>query len=117
MAVAEINNLIIYKGSDFEATFNLFEPDSSSVILNDLGTTYATIRKYPTSPKYENFTVGITTSTGEIKLSLSSENTSNLTEGRNYFDVILTINSRKVPVLRGTAIIEESVSFTGIGTT
>jgi hypothetical protein len=33
MAVAEITNLIIEKGTDFDATFNLFEPDSYAVNL------------------------------------------------------------------------------------
>ena len=30
--------------------------------------------------------------------------------GRNYFDVVLTINGRKTKVIKGTAIVEESAS-------
>jgi hypothetical protein len=111
MAVAEINNLIIYKGTDFEATFNLFEADSSAVTLNYLGASYARVRKFPTSIAYEDFAISITTSTGTIKLTLTAEKTSRLTVGRNYFDVILTISSKKVPMLRGTIIVEESNSL------
>jgi len=36
MAVAEITNIVIEKGTDFEATFNLFEPDQSIAVLAGL---------------------------------------------------------------------------------
>lgn len=110
MAVAEITNLVIEKGVDFEATFNLFDSDSSISVLSGLSTTYAAIRKYPTSTSYEEFSKTITGGTGTIKLSLTAEQTANLSEGRNYFDVVLTINSKRVKVLRGTALVYESVS-------
>ena len=110
MAVAEITNLVIEKGVDFEATFNLFDSDSSISVLSGLSTTYAAIRKYPTSTSYEEFSKTITAGTGTIKLSLTAGQTANLSEGRNYFDVVLTINSKRVKVLRGTALVYESVS-------
>jgi hypothetical protein len=111
MVVAEINNLVIYKGTDFEATFNLFESDNSAVNLNNLGTSYASVRKFPTSIAYEDFGITITALTGTIKLTLTAEKTSRLTVGRNYFDVILTISSKKIPTIRGTIIVEESNSL------
>jgi hypothetical protein len=110
MSVAEVNNLTIYKGTYFDATFNLFQSDSSALVLNNLGTSYARVRKHPTSVDYEDFGINITTSTGTIQLTLTEEKTSRLTVGRNYFDVILTISSRKTTVLRGTIIVEESSS-------
>ena len=110
MAVAEITNLVIEKGVDFEVTFNLFNNDSSVSTLSGLSTTYATIRKYPTSSSYEEFSKSITGSTGTITLSLTSGQTANLSEGRNYFDVVLTINSKRVKVIRGSAMVYESVS-------
>ena len=110
MAVAEITNIVIEKGTDFEATFNLFNPDQSATILSGLSSTYASIRKYPEDPNGEEFSKTITTSTGTIKLELSAAQTANLKAGRNYFDVVLTINSRKIKVIKGTAIVEESVA-------
>jgi len=110
MAVAEINNIVIEKGTDFEATFNLFEPDESTPILSGLSTTYASIRKYPDDPNGEEFAKTITVGTGTIKLSLTAAQTSNLKEGRNYFDVVLTINNKKTKVIKGTVIVEKSVS-------
>lgn len=110
MAVAEITNLIIQKGTDFEVSFNLFNDDSSIATLAGLTTTYAKIAKHPSSTNYQTFNVSITGGSGLIKLSLDSTKTSQLEAGRNYFDVILTISSKKTQVVRGTAIVEESVS-------
>jgi hypothetical protein len=110
MAVAEITNIVIEKGTDFEATFNLFEPDQSTAVLAGLTTTYARIRKFPEATSYEEFSKTITVGTGTIKLSLTADQTSRLSAGRNYFDVVLTITGKKAKVIKGTAIVEESVS-------
>jgi len=110
MAVAEITNIVIEKGTDFEATFNLFDPDQSATVLSGLSTTYASIRKYPDSVDYEEFSKTITAGTGTIKLTLSAAQTANLKAGRNYFDVVLTIDGKKTKVVKGTIIVEESTS-------
>lgn len=110
MAVAEITTLIIDKGTDFETEFTLFNPDNSAASLAGLTTTYAKIRKYPSSPSYESFTANVTTSTGVIKLSLNPTQTSRLASGRNYFDVVLAMNNKLVKVIKGTAIVQESTS-------
>lgn len=111
MAVAEVTNVVIEKGTHFEATFNLFDPDQSSAVLSGLSTTYARIRKYPTATSYEEFGKTITAGTGTIKLTLTADQTSNLSPGRNYFDVVLTIDGKKTKVIKGTAIVSESVSL------
>lgn len=110
MAVAEITNIVIEKGVDFVATFNLFDPDESVSVLSGLSTTYASIRKYPTSTSSEEFSKSITAGTGTIVLSLTAEQTANLSEGRNYFDVVLTLDGKRTKVIRGTAIVYESAS-------
>jgi hypothetical protein len=110
MAVAEITNIVIEKGTDFEATFNLFDPDSSASVLSGLTTTFATIRKYPEDPNGEEFSKTITSGTGTIKLKLSAAQTARLSAGRNYFDVVLTIGGKRTKVIKGTAIVEESAS-------
>jgi hypothetical protein len=111
MAVAEVSNIVIEKGTDFEATFNLFDPDQGASILSGLTTTYAKIRKYPESTSGQEFSKTITSSTGTIKLTLTSEQTASLTAGRNYFDIVLTMSGKKVKVLKGTIMVEESVSL------
>lgn len=110
MSVAEISNIVIEKGTHFEATFNLFDPDQSSAVLTGLTTTYARIRKYPSATSYQEFAKTITAGSGTIKLTLTADQTSNLSSGRNYFDVILTIEGKKTKVIKGTAIVSESIS-------
>ena len=110
MAVAEVTNIVIEKGTDFEATFNLFDPDQSASVLIGLTTTYASIRKYPDATAYEEFSKTITAGTGTIKLTLTAAQTANLRAGRNFFDVVLTIGGKKTKVIKGTAIVEESAS-------
>ena len=111
MAVAEINNLVIEKGTYFESTFNLSDPDGSSTSLIGIGMThYCTIRKHPSSTIYENFGCNVVGATGRITVSLTEEQTSNLEVGRNYFDIVLVLENKKKKVLRGTAIVEESMS-------
>lgn len=111
MAVAEVSNIVIEKGTDFEATFNLFDPNQSASVLSGLTTTYASIRKHPEATSGQEFSKSITSSTGTIKLSLTSEQTASLTAGRNYFDVVLTMNNKKTKVIKGTIMVEESVSL------
>lgn len=110
MAVAEVTNIVIEKGTDFEATFNLFDPNQSASVLSGLTTTYATIRKYPDATSGEEFGKTITAGTGTIKLTLTATQTANLKAGRNYFDVVLTLGGKKTKVIKGTAIVEESAS-------
>ena len=68
------------------------------------------IRKYPDATDSEEFSKTITAGTGTIRLELSAAQTSRLQAGRNFFDVVLTINGKKIKVIKGTAIVEESAS-------
>lgn len=109
MAVAEINNIVIERGTDFQATFNLFNPDQSASVLAGLTTTYASIRKHPGATAFQEFGKTITSGNGTITLSLTANQTSALIPGRNYFDVVLTIYGKKTKVIKGTAIVSESI--------
>lgn len=110
MAIYEVSNLTIEKGTYFEVTFNLFDSDNSETVLTGLTTTYASIRKHASSTSFEEFSKNITSGNGTIKLSLTADQTSRLIPGRNYFDVVLTINGNKTKVIKGSAIVQESMS-------
>lgn len=114
MAVAEINSLTIDKGVDFEATFNVLSPDDSPFSLNGY-TGISKIRKYPNSPTSHNFKVEVTVATGEVKISMASTVTSQLTSGRNYFDVILNRsihgNTSVFKAIQGTIIVSDTASL------
>ncbi len=110
MAVAYVN-LVLEKGTDFEASFFLSGEDGG--ILNLLeSTAVAKIKKYPNALTSHSFTVGIVTATGEISIAMTSGTTSQLTSGRNYFDV-LVINplNVKTKVVSGAIIVEETTSL------
>jgi hypothetical protein len=112
MAVAEINNLTIEKGTTFAATFNLSNADGTSVAFPGISSVYAKIAKYPTSSESETFTANLTTSTGILVLTLPSNKTANLKTGRNYFDVSIwnSVNNATIKYIKGTIIVEDSVS-------
>lgn len=123
MAVAEINNIIIEKGTDFEATFKIFNDDNSLATLS--GTSVVSkIRKYPTSPNSVSFggpplvpggppsgSPSININSGTVTIYLSKEQTTTLSSGRNYFDILLTKASNTFKVLKGTIIVEDSSSL------
>jgi hypothetical protein len=110
MAVPAVN-LIIEKGTTFEATFNVNNSDGSVFSLANYTAT-SKIRKHPTAPDPKLFSTSITVATGEIKISMGSTITAQLTAGRNYYDVIITqVGSGKVQkVFEGTAIVNDTVS-------
>lgn len=110
MAVQEINSLTIEMGTYFEVTFNLFEPDNSAAILSGFVTAYSAIRKHSTSDKVEEFSNVVDPTDGTITISLTEEQTSNLSPGRNYFDIVVDMDGKRTKVIKGTAIVAESMS-------
>jgi hypothetical protein len=111
MAVPVVN-LILEKGTDFEATFNVFGEDSDPLIFNNF-VGVSKIRKYPTSPNSQAFTVSITASTGEVKIGMAKSITSLLDSGRNYYDVLLTslTNNATFKVVEGSIIVSDTASL------
>lgn len=106
---ASIVNLTIEKGTDFEASF--FVTGDDGEMLNLLYTTAsAKIKKHPKAKKSFDFDVGITTSLGEVKVSMARTTTEELTSGRNYFDVFLENSQFNFVsrVVTGTIIVEDT---------
>ena len=104
-------NIVIEKGTDFEATYTVTNADNSVYGLTNQ-TASAKIRKHPTATTSKSFTTSVVVAKGEIKISMGSTITAQLSEGRNYYDVILThISTGKVTkVFEGTAIVKNTVS-------
>jgi len=111
MAVPVVN-LSLEKGTDFEATFNVFGEDSDPLLLNNF-TGVSKIRKYPTSPDSQSFTVSITAATGEVKIGMAKSTTTLLSSGRNYYDVLLTsqTNNTSFKVVEGSIIVSDTASL------
>lgn len=112
MAVPEITNLTIERGTDFEATFdvptNFFPLSLSESVVT------SRIRKYPTSPHQLTFDWAVDDVNRKITIALDSGRTMFLMAGRNYFDIVLQKNNKKYSVIKGTIIVEES-STAGAG--
>lgn len=104
-------NIVIEKGTDFEAIYNVSNADSSVYSLSNQSAA-AKIRKHPTATTSKSFTTSITVAAGEIKISMGSSITADLSPGRNYYDVILTHNStgKITKIFEGTAIVKDTVS-------
>lgn len=105
-------NIVIEKGTDFEATYNVTNSDNSVYSLTNQAAT-AKIKKHPTATTSKSFTTTITVQTGEIKISMGSTNTDDLSAGRNYYDVIITHSStgKVTKIFEGTALVKDTVSL------
>jgi len=105
-------NIVIEKGTNFSATFDVKNSDDSVFSLTNQSAT-AKIRKHPTATSSKSFSTTITTATGKIAISMGSTITSDLTEGRNYYDVILThaTTGNVTKIFQGMAMVNNTVSL------
>lgn len=109
MSAAEISDIIINKSTYFEVTFDVTNEDGTIPSLVG-ATSLAKIRKYPSSPTYTAFNTYINTSYSTITLSLTESMTATLTPGRNYFDILVIQAGKTIKIIKGTMIVEETVS-------
>lgn len=113
MAVAAVN-LVLEKGTDFSATFNVSGPDNGPISLVDYNA-LSKIRKYPSAIKFTSFETEVfgDVNNPSIKVSMGRSDTLNLSSGRNYFDILLVdMNTgHTVKVVEGAVIVSDSVSI------
>lgn len=110
MAVPAVN-ITIEKGTDFESTFTVSNPDGSPLNLNGY-TSLSKIKKFPSSTQSTPFSVGIITSAGQVIISMASTISSTLSDGRHYYDIIIinSSNGKKRKIIEGMALITPSAS-------
>jgi hypothetical protein len=104
----EVNNLKIYKGTDFDYDFQLYDENGK---INLTGCQVVSkLKKYPGSKTFNAFEVYfVDRVNGIIRLMMNNQTTRKLESGRNYFNVLIIYSNTKVkPVIVGTAIVEES---------
>ena len=106
-------NIIIYTGTDFAQTFVL--EDAASNSIKDL-TGYvgcAQIKRYESSNKSAEFTVGFSNdpTTGRVTIEMLSSVTETLKAGKYFYDLIISspegVTER---VVEGTAIVKKAVT-------
>lgn len=106
-----VRNIIINSGSTFSETFTLTNSDSSAFNLVGCGLS-AVMKKHPRASTSVGFAVTSTSpSTGELKISMGSTDTSSIKEGRYQYDVLVTkTNGDKVRVLEGSVMVRAGVT-------
>jgi hypothetical protein len=113
MAVYEINNFTIEKGTDFSETFVILNEDGSVLELNSSFGGTAKICKSYASQKYP-LTVNLYQDTNEINISMGATMTTQLPSGRCYFDVILTYGFAEKSTkkfVKGTLIVGDTATL------
>ena len=113
MASPYVVNLSINTGTSFTQSFTLSGDNGSLLNLTNYDVK-SQLRKHSQSTSYVNFiTTAISPySGGVIKISLTSNSTTDLKPGRYLYDIILTNNQNgeKTKVIEGSAIISKSIT-------
>ena len=84
MAAVIAENFVIQQGEDFSRDFTLTNPDKSLVNISAY-TASAYMAKYAGDTTTYSFTVGITTTTSTIRISMANTVTAALDSGRYYY--------------------------------
>ena len=109
--MAALSNIYIDQGADFTTVISL--TDSNNDALNLTGySALAQIRKtYGSTTIAATFGTALTTTTGQLTLTLTDAITAAMDSGRYVYDVLLTDGSGdKTRVLEGQAILTPGVS-------
>lgn len=103
--------LTLEQGSDFNAVLNLTDSTGTALNLSNFNVE-SQMRKSYYSSTATDFVMEITSiATGEINMSMSAANTSNLTPGRYVYDVLVTDNSNiKTRIIEGIINVKPSVT-------
>jgi hypothetical protein len=106
-----VSNIYIDQGSDFTTTLYINDSDGLPLDLTAYSVE-AQIRKTYTSTEYVDFTSSIVSlDSGQITISLSNIQTSNMISGRYVYDVVLTDpTSVKTRVVEGSATVNPGVT-------
>ena len=107
-------NLSIYGGTDFSTTFNVKTTSNAAFDLtgySGAGALAKSVAVGATLGATDTFSVGFTSAyDGKLKISLTDTETSNLTEGRYVYDVLVTVGSTTYPLVRGNLNVFNTIS-------
>ena len=110
MAATPTVNIVIAQGADFSEVFTSTETDGSASNLTGYSG-QSKIKKYPTSPKSESFTVNITAGSGEVSIAMTAGKTVKLSPGRYHYDVYLTSASGVISrLVEGQAMVTAGIT-------
>jgi hypothetical protein len=109
--LAAFTELTIEKGATFSTTITVEDTNGDAINLTGY-TANSQIRKSYYSTTANNFTATVTgIANGEITLSMTAANTSNLTNGRALYDLLITApNGTKTRVVEGIVTILPNIT-------
>ncbi len=104
-------NLTIYTGTDFDQVFVLANDEDESAFNLTGYTGICKMRKQPGSLTATTFTTSFRNILkGELKIALTSNQTSQLMPGRYYYDILLSMAGENTKVIEGDIIVKRSVT-------
>jgi hypothetical protein len=108
--MATKSNLVIDQGSTYSIVLDLTDENGDVIDLNGY-TANSQIRKwYTSSTPAATFTTSINASSGELQLSLTANQTSNLVAGRYVYDVELDNNGVISRIVEGIVTVTPQVT-------
>lgn len=102
-------NLVIDQGATFTTTITITDDDGAVIDLTGY-TGAAQIRKHYTSLTAIPFTVAVNETEGEVTLSLTANQTANISSGRYVYDCELTRSGTVSRVLEGLITVTPQVT-------
>jgi len=107
--MATVNNIVIDQGTTFSFSFELTNPDGSEKDLTTYTVNSQLRKSYYTSTSTA-FTTDKINLTGEITISLTAAETSNLKAGRYVYDVEIDDGVETIRVLEGIVTVTPEVT-------
>ena len=113
MSVRPSININILQGADFSESFLSRESDNSVTDLNGYSA-YSQLKKHSNATSSFPFVVGITSSVGEVRITMNSNITSTIEPGRYVYDVKLVSGIGTVSrLIEGMAFVSPGITTAG----
>jgi len=109
--MASISNIFIDQGTDFSITVDVTQADGNALNLTGYSAAAQIRKTYGSSSASATFTTAISAASGQVTMSLTDTQTSNITSGRYVYDLNITSGAGVTTrVVEGQAIITPGVT-------
>jgi hypothetical protein len=107
--MATVQNITIDQGTTFSLTITLTNDDGTAKVLTDY-TVSAQLRKSYYTNTYTDFTTAKVDGTGEITISLTAAQTSDIKSGRYVYDIEIASSVETLRILEGIVTVTPEVT-------
>jgi len=109
--MASISNIFIDQGTDFSITVDVTQADGNALNLTGYSAAAQIRKTYGSSSASATFTTSISAASGQVTMSLTDTQTSNIASGRYVYDLNITSGAGVTTrVVEGQAIITPGVT-------